>query len=485
MRLAVFTLSTGPPAGRSPGRGLHSPGSLLPWTSVECAFCAFARGCIRFSPRLGGSTMDSPGARYSQPKELKELTPERRNGLRVRSRGWVFVINNYWELHTERLKALLEDDRVELLSCGYEVGESGTPHIQGYVYWRQPASGITMVKALTTHAFVEVAKGTAKQNFKYTQKDANVCFVKGEPQLQGARHDICAVRQALESGASWRDITVNHAFNGQCLTIAKAWLGANERRRDWKPEVRWYVGQPGSGKTKSAMEWLGDDVYVKQGGGLKWWCGYDAHDDVLIDDFRCTDLESFVSLLGLLDRYPYRVENKGGSRQFLPRRIAITSVLRPEECFSKVSEDKAQLLRRIDCIYTVISDVFSDYNPDEKIISSVRTNADSSTDSPSDPPASDSDAVCCSAGNCASRSATTGAGDLPAACQESYEHGSWACSEACSESSDSTICFYQRSVSDELFEQDYGDWSSDVDRAKVYGFDPGEPSEACLPLERC
>eukprot|EP00955_Chlamydomonas_euryale_P096662 365026-Chlamydomonas_euryale.AAC.1 len=53
------------------------------------------------------------------------------------------------------------------------------------------------------------------------------------------------------------------------------------------PEVRWYWGESGSGKTRAAHEWLGPDTYTCMD-NIKWFQGYDRHECVLIDDFRRT-----------------------------------------------------------------------------------------------------------------------------------------------------------------------------------------------------
>lgn len=80
---------------------------------------------------------------------------------------------------------------------------------------------------------------------------------------------------------------------------------------------------------------------------LKWWEGYDAHENVIIDDFRKDSIQ-FSSLLRLLDRYAFRVETKGASRQLLAKNIIITCPESPEELFEHTREDIKQLLRRID-----------------------------------------------------------------------------------------------------------------------------------------
>jgi len=48
---------------------------------------------------------------------------------KLRTRGWTFTINNDT---FEDLIGLIETD-FEYLVIGFEVGDSGTPHIQGYI----------------------------------------------------------------------------------------------------------------------------------------------------------------------------------------------------------------------------------------------------------------------------------------------------------------------------------------------------------------
>ena len=58
----------------------------------------------------------------------------------------------------------------------------------------------------------------------------------------------------------------------------------------------------------------GEDVYWKD--HTKWWCSYDKHETVVMDDFRSSNMR-MNELLKLIDRYPHRVEVKGGFRQML------------------------------------------------------------------------------------------------------------------------------------------------------------------------
>lgn len=137
------------------------------------------------------------------------------------------------------------------------------------------------------------------------------------------------------------------ATSFQSIRLAECYLSYNEVKRNWKPTVSWIYGPTGSGKTRMAIDKCGDDYWIS-GKNLRWWQGYDGHENVIIDDFR-GDFCTFHELLRILDRYAYTVEVKGGSRQLLAKNIYITCPYHPKDVYSS-KEDVGQLLRRIDDI---------------------------------------------------------------------------------------------------------------------------------------
>ena len=52
-----------------------------------------------------------------------------------RSRGWIIVINNFNDDDIADMMSLYEVSKADYVLTSFEVGESGTPHIQGYVYF--------------------------------------------------------------------------------------------------------------------------------------------------------------------------------------------------------------------------------------------------------------------------------------------------------------------------------------------------------------
>ena len=91
-----------------------------------------------------------------------------------RSRAWVFTWNNYDEDNVKSLKDIT--DKVKYLIFGKEIApKTGTPHLQGYIVWKQQKTMSACVKALGSKAIhVEIAKGTSAQNKTYSSKEGDV-----------------------------------------------------------------------------------------------------------------------------------------------------------------------------------------------------------------------------------------------------------------------------------------------------------------------
>lgn len=97
-----------------------------------------------------------------------------------RSRGWCFTVNNYTALDIDQLL----DIEFDYMSIGFEKGDQGTPHIQGYVYWNNQRVFDSVKKLLPNKAHIERQKGTCKQAYEYTMKDGEY-YEFGEKPEQG------------------------------------------------------------------------------------------------------------------------------------------------------------------------------------------------------------------------------------------------------------------------------------------------------------
>jgi len=266
-------------------------------------------------------------------------------------RKWCFTLNN-----PQGGAELYDDDWVvNYLVVGAEVApDTGTPHHQGYVNFANPRS-LAGVRKLLPRAHWEPVRGSEQENFDYCSKEDSIIIECGqresEPEpdgkRQGSRSDISNVRALIKQGHGMRAIC-EIATSYQSLRGAELLLKYCEPGRTWKTHVTWIYGPTGVGKTTLAERLCQTEPWVS-GKTLQWFQGYDAHEDCIFDEFR-GDYCTLHELLRLFDKLKLQIEHKGGSRQFLARRIVVTSCYPPEKAYRTTDEDLRQLGRRIETI---------------------------------------------------------------------------------------------------------------------------------------
>lgn len=92
---------------------------------------------------------------------------------KLRGKKYVFTINNYTDSIVDHLKKYLDTESVKYI-FGFEVGEAGTPHIQGYVEFKNQRFRSAIKKGVGHDFYLKVAKGTFKENFDYTSKEGKI-----------------------------------------------------------------------------------------------------------------------------------------------------------------------------------------------------------------------------------------------------------------------------------------------------------------------
>jgi len=269
-----------------------------------------------------------------------------------------FTKNNYTDLEVEILKSDLTQ-HFKYWCFGKEIGESGTPHLQGYFEFENGSklrisaahTRMDRVGVLGTH--IEIAKGTAQQNITYCSKDGDFFEGGKRPKGQGNRSDLDAVSEMAGEGASITEIA--DAFPSQFMRYhngIEKLIRLKTKPRFSKTEVWWLWGPTGSGKSRYA--WEQDPSSYMKVSTHKWWDGYTGQENVILDDYRPSKEMPFHFLLNLFDRYPLSVEVKGGMAEFVTKKIFVTSPYSPEQICSQLDwigvEAKAQLMRRIDHI---------------------------------------------------------------------------------------------------------------------------------------
>lgn len=249
----------------------------------------------------------------------------------------------------DKIKGLPDTFKCNYYIYGKEVGEKGTPHLQGYAELETRASFKKITEYLNGF-HIERRKGTPQDAIRYCTKDGDVA-VYGTPKKPGQRTDLQSLKSLLQENSSLKALLEDDSLqlNFQSLRFAENLIKYYDKPRDFKPTVTWYYGPSGVGKTRTAIAKV-PQAYFKSNGSGKWWPGYDGEEDIIVDDVESSNY-GLKYILGLLDRYPFTVELKGCSRQFKGRNIYVTSLQHPEVEFrSEWQSDKIipQLLRRID-----------------------------------------------------------------------------------------------------------------------------------------
>lgn len=291
-----------------------------------------------------------------------------------KSRDYVFTWNKYPQLTDEQFLVRFRNyfgENLRFVAWSHEVGKCGTPHLQGFVYFRNArVMGRPLktrpgeytkgsLKAFAPEVHWEPMYGNLCQNVDYCSKwGTQELFFWGEPPAQGARSDLAELTQDVMSGEfSMRELCMRHP-----TAMVKYHRGVSfllefiSEHRDERPSVVWLVGEPGSGKSSYASNKHGAENVYRKSDGSKFFEGYHGQEACVIEEFvlRTVDPDgwSFRKLLQLIDRYGHIVEVKGSHVKFDSPYVYITSVEHPSDIF-KSEIELVQVLRRLDGIYTI------------------------------------------------------------------------------------------------------------------------------------
>lgn len=107
----------------------------------------------------------------------------------MRGKRWVFTLNNYTSGEKQLLADLCNSEHVEYGCLGYEEGEQGTPHIQGYVIFADRKTFNQAKALLGARCHLEISRGTPQQASDYCKKGGDYDEFGECQQSQGKRTD--------------------------------------------------------------------------------------------------------------------------------------------------------------------------------------------------------------------------------------------------------------------------------------------------------
>lgn len=278
----------------------------------------------------------------------------------ARSRGWCFTINNYTGWDEAEVEALERSSTYGVV--GKEIGEQGTPHLQGFVRFEHPTA-FTRIKALLTRAHIEPQRGSIHQASEYCKKDGDFHEWGTIPNTKrNAKERWAWIIERAEAG----DMdAIKDEYPGEYLRLYDRLRSLRQRREGILESLQneWWYGPTGTGKSRKIWEDY-PNHYGKQLN--KWWDGYCDEETVVIEEW-CPKNEMTASNLKIwADRYPFNAEIKGGQlRKIRPRRIIITSNYTIDQCFEK-EEDREPIKRRFKIVHFPVTpfnidDILNDF----------------------------------------------------------------------------------------------------------------------------
>jgi len=268
-----------------------------------------------------------------------------------KSRDYCFTTNNYTQGHIDQLSTI----DCTYVVYGKEVGDSGTPHLQGYIRFKSQRN-VTAIIKLMSGSHIAIKKGTCQQAIDYCKKDGDI-YERGEPPAsqeekgdrgKNAMKEI--IKRAREGDESWLEEEHPAEYYHHLATFRSHKKAKTQVMgyKDTDTPHEWWVGPTGTGKSKKLWEEFPDHYRKEQN---KWWCNYNGQDIVAIEEASPKTMEHLASRLKQwADRYPYSGEIKGGRLEGIrPAKIIVLSNYTIDQCFPN-PEDHEPLHRRFNVI---------------------------------------------------------------------------------------------------------------------------------------
>jgi len=252
-----------------------------------------------------------------------------------RSRSYVYTLNNYTSE---------EEEAAQLIECTYHVygresGDSGTPHLQGFLYFPSLKS-FKQVSGILPRAHIEVTR-SVEHAIQYSKKDGDF-WEKGTAPIGGVGKKCTMSERAAKNKRLLEEPLMDLVASGelsanQVPIIKKARVILAQEGSAYQSEsVRgvWYWGPPGVGKSHKARKDF-PDAHIKAQN--KWWDGYTGQAHVILDDFDKQGVCLGHYLKIWADKWACNGEIKGGTVALRHEVLVITSNYHPDDLWNEDS----------------------------------------------------------------------------------------------------------------------------------------------------
>lgn len=296
--------------------------------------------------------------------------------MSVRACGWILTINNP-EQSIEEMKEYIENLKgLEYAIFQLEQGESGTPHFQIYLEFKNQKRFETLKNQFPT-AHIEKRLGTKDQARRYCMKeetriDGPVEIGQFVPEERGKRKDLEELAEAILNGADEFEVMelYPHLYlkyrkhiKGMIEDIRYKYYARNDRE---KLEVIYIGGLPGVGKSYFVRSLYKEEPLYVVTDYKNPFDNYKGEKAILFEEFRSNI--SLVNMLNYLDRYTCQLPARYNNKYACWHKVYIISNLDLSEQYSYMKKEELMpLYRRINVAMWIDIPYIIDYiynNPD-------------------------------------------------------------------------------------------------------------------------
>jgi len=300
---------------------------------------------------LSSQPVTPPNSPIVIPRDAKKL---KGNGP-PRFRAMVFTMNNYTKDLVTVVQEVIKSGAARYCIYGEEVAKTGTPHLQGFIYWNDPKTLEAACKVIPKCAFKVSADNSRTGYAKaiaYCRKDGKVWEAGKPPASQKTKGEA----GALVYAEAYDQAVMGNLEHIDRVLLVRHYAAFKAIAKDYQKRPAdlssvcgiWIWGPAGVGKSRLARRLCDNKYYPK--GLTKWWDGYQSEEVVVIDDISPFHRELGDVAKLWTDRFPFVGETKGSAMMIRPKYVVFTSQFEIEEIWNDFATVQA-LKRRVTVVH--------------------------------------------------------------------------------------------------------------------------------------
>jgi uncharacterized protein (DUF433 family) len=277
--------------------------------------------------------------------------------LTKRIRRWTLTLNNPTDQEWDAVKTIPTGNVTRAIFAN-EVGEEGTPHIQGFIHFKN-AKSLTAVKRFlgSVRWHLEPTRGTDFENWTYcTKQDENAVMFGDEP-IEGDDMSVWArIVQHIDDGMTTNEIIRRYPETAmRCITaIEKYRLDVDRQNAGWRDVETIYIsGSTGIGKTRYVMDKYGYHNVYRATDKKHPFDMYAGQDVLVFEEFRSS--YKIEDMLNWLDGYPIELPARYANKMAKFTKVYILSNWSFYEQYEGVQDQHPKtwdaFVRRVDKLY--------------------------------------------------------------------------------------------------------------------------------------